>query len=176
MGGGAGSHASCCTAHSARHATAFIGATAACLGAFLTMRHLMPTAFIAASLTDVCAQLADHPCHLASPCHVTGCHSTYGGTVDVERDASCHRFYILLLQAGSCTVIACSCAVITCFDTGFELSMCHNTLHSKVVGSGSRAPVFFGRCALPCGEAFASEDASGFRHLPDRTRGMRCRQ
>lgn len=148
MGRGSSAHAGRRAAHAARHAAALVGAAAARLGTFLAMGHLMPAAFVAASLADIGTQLTYHACHLASPGHVTGSHSANGCTIDVKGDASRHGFHILLLQAGCGTVIAGARAVITGFDTRFELSMCHSILHSKKIVRESRDPDIARVCTL----------------------------
>lgn len=81
------------------------------------MAHLMPNAFVAASLADIRALLADGLRIFAAAGHAASRQPAYLGTVHVQRDAGSHHFHVLLLQAGRRALVASVGTGITSFDT-----------------------------------------------------------
>lgn len=102
---------------------AFLSATLAGFCAFLAMTHFMLGAFIAASLADIGAELAQRLGELAASCHVRSSHAADLRAIHVQRNAAGHHFYILLLQAGSRTMVARNGAGVACIDAGLKFFM-----------------------------------------------------
>lgn len=103
----AGTHSCRGAAHSARHATAFVGTTTAGLRALLAMSHRVLLTFVSARIADFGAQLAYGACHVAAARHIACRHAANACAVNIQGDAAGHRIDVLLLQAGNSAVVAC---------------------------------------------------------------------
>ena len=117
----------------AGHAPAFVRATTAGLCARLAMFHLEFCAFVAASVTQLCASLADRTGKFAAARHIAGRHAANLGAVHIQRNAARHRLRIGFLQTGGCAMVAGICARIAGFDTGCKLFMGHDYSNQELM-------------------------------------------
>jgi hypothetical protein len=100
----------------------------------LTVLHLVFGAFLAAFLADLGAGSADCLGILARSAH-RGCGNLADlGAVDVQRDAPCHHFYVVFLQACSCAVVAGLCTVVASSDATRHALVWHINSLSKFHG------------------------------------------
>ena len=102
---------------------------------------LVPRAFLAARLAHLGAQLAKLLREDTAACHVPGCRPADGGAVHVERDASGHHLYVLLLQAGCGAVVAGIGAGVACLNAGSVDLMHVFLLQGLVEAAGVRHTV-----------------------------------
>jgi hypothetical protein len=113
------------------HLAAFICATPAGIGAFLTMGHLEFSAFIAAGVTHVRANSANGGCHLASARHIGDGESANFGAIHIQPDTALHGFDICLRQARHGAMVTCLRAKIASVDTRLKHLMRHDELLQK---------------------------------------------
>lgn len=118
------------------HPAAFVSAAPACRCALLAMLGLMLSAFLAASIANVGARLANSRGKFTATRHVCRSHSANLCAIHVELNAARHFLDILFRQAGNGAVIAGSCAGIAFVDTGLKLFMCHEVLLGQYLVSG----------------------------------------
>jgi hypothetical protein len=120
-----------CVKKSSGHVPAFFGTPFTDFGAFLAMVVFVHVAFFAAIFTNLgtkAAQLTGILLIAKWTCfgHKRCGHPANFGTVPVQLDAFGHFLYILLLKAGSGTMIALAGAIVTGVDTAFEFFVAHN--------------------------------------------------
>lgn len=83
------------------------------------MVMLMLSTLIATLLTNISAKLAELPGGLAVKRHELSCKPAHICTLHIQFYARAHHIQVLFFKARSGTVIACSCAQITGFNTFF---------------------------------------------------------
>jgi hypothetical protein len=115
---------------SVRHASAFVGAELAGTGTLLAVGHLVPGAFLCAGLADLRTHAANLIGALAVAGHGTGRKDTGFRAVNVQRDATRHGRYVVLVQTGRSAMVARHGALIAGFDALGILLMWHIKLLS----------------------------------------------
>jgi hypothetical protein len=92
------------------------------------MVHLVPAAFFAARLTNVCADLTELLGELAAARHVAGSQAAYRRAVNVKGDTPCHHLHVLLLKSGCRTVVASVRAGVAHIDASWGNFVSHENL------------------------------------------------
>lgn len=123
----------------AGHAPTFVRATAAGLGACLTMLHLEFCTLIAARFAQFCASLADRTGKLATARHIARSHAANLGAVHIQRNAARHCLRIRFLQTGGCAMVAGICAGIAGFNAGGKLFMGHDYSNQELMRNSPTA-------------------------------------
>jgi len=108
-----------------RHATAFLRATSARLGALLAMAHRVSRALLVADIANGSGQPAELGSQLAASRHVAGCQPAYVRAIHIELDTSDHLCRVLLFQAGDRAAVARDCTVIAGVNARIEMILIH---------------------------------------------------
>lgn len=105
-----------------------------CPSALLAMARFMFRTLVATGLANISAKRADLRSELTVAGHKGRRHPANIRAVQIERNAPGHLFYIVFPETGSCAVVASRRALITGFDTGCILVMCHGSALHSVAG------------------------------------------
>jgi len=108
------------------HVAAFQRAAPTHIGAILAVLRFVFSALISACIAYFGTCLTDRTGELTATSHIASGHATDLGTVDIERNALCHHFYVILLQACAGASIASRGAGIAGFYAGLKLITIHH--------------------------------------------------
>ena len=115
------------------HVAALLRAAPTHIGAILAVLRFVFSALISTCITYFGTCLTDRTGQLTATSHITSSHTTDLGTVDVERNALCHHFYVILLQTCTGAGIASRGAGIAGFYAGLKLITIHHLNSPKKV-------------------------------------------
>ena len=108
------------------HVAALLRAAPTHIGAILAVLRFVFTALISACIAYFGTRLTDRTGQLTATSHIASSHATDLGTVNVERNALCHHFYVILLQTCTGAGIASRGAGIAGFYAGLKLITIHH--------------------------------------------------
>jgi hypothetical protein len=90
--------------------------------------HVVPLAFVGASITYAGAQIADLARQLAPSGHEADCGTADSSAIDVQRDATREHFHVVLAETSGSAMLAGNGAFVADFDAVLHGFMRHGVL------------------------------------------------